>query len=106
MNSLKYFVFFGALAFLLVLESKVSDYLARDILNKKSEISSIEKEIAFLKQSINSTVAITDIRSFADEKKLTLTNPMDIITLETRKNNYAVKGENYNIVEQIMTLWE
>jgi hypothetical protein len=106
MKRLKYYVFFGVLAFLLVLESKISEGIARDIQDKKNETAVIEKEIAALKQTINSVVGITEIRSFEEEKKWTLTNPMDIITLETKGKTYAVKGENRNIVEQIITLWE
>jgi hypothetical protein len=106
LKRLKYYLFFGLFAFLVVFASKIGDYLARDIQEKKNEITAVEKEIAALKQEIGSAVGITEIRNFAESQKWILTNPMDIITLETRGRNYAVKGQSYNILEQILTLWE
>ncbi|MCL2844873.1 MAG: hypothetical protein FWE23_05420 [Chitinivibrionia bacterium] len=106
MKNLLWFFFFGAVAFVFVLESKISDAIERDIQTRRNEIAVIEKEIAELKLHINSAVSLSDIRNFAESRNMVLTNPMDIITLETRRNTYTVRGENRSIVEQIMSLLE
>ena len=106
MKDLLWFFFFGAVAFVFVLESKISDYIERDIQERRNEIAMVEKDIAELKIQINSAVGLSEIRGFATSRNMTLTNPIDIITLETRRNTYMVRGQNRNIVEQIMTLLE
>jgi hypothetical protein len=106
LKRLKYYLFFGFFAFFFVLEAKISEYVAQDIKNKRNEIAVLEREIASLKQEIDLAVGITEIRTYAEAKRWTLKKPMNIITLESRRNSYTIKGQNHNIVEQILTLWE
>jgi hypothetical protein len=106
MKNLVYIFFLGVFLFVFVLESKISHVIERDIQERKNEIAVVEKEIAELKLEINSAVSLSEIRSFAESKNMILTNPIDIITLETRRNTYAIRGQNRSIVEQIMSLLE
>jgi cell division protein FtsL len=94
------------MAFLLVLQSKISNNLAIEIERKKNEISAAEKEISSLKMEINSLFNSAQIKVFAEDTlKMKVTAPNNILTLEERSGNYSVKGNNFNIVEQVMTSW-
>jgi len=106
MKNLVYIFFLGVFLFVFVLESKISHVIERDIQERRNEIAVVEKEIAELKLEINSAVSLSEIRNFAENKNMILTNPIDIITLETRRNTYTIRGQNRSIVEQIMSLLE
>jgi hypothetical protein len=55
---------------------------------------------------INSLFSSAQIKAFAEDTlKMKLTAPSNILTIEDRGGNYSVKGDNINIVEQIMTSW-
>jgi cell division protein FtsL len=101
-----YCLLFGIMAFLLVLQSKFSNDLAVEIEHKKDEIRIVEKEISELKSQINSMFSSQKIKVFAEDTlKMKLTDPTNIINIENKGGNYSIKGDNHNIVEQVMTSW-
>jgi cell division protein FtsL len=103
--AIKYCFVFGLLAFSLVLQSKFSNNLAIEIEIKKNEVRTAEKEISALKSELNSLFSSLQIKTFAEDTlKMKLTDPTNILTLENRSGNYSIKGNDFNIVEQIMTL--
>ena len=103
---IKYCLLFGIVAFALVWQSKASNRIAVKIEQKRGEIRAVEKEISELKMEINSLFSSAQIKAFAEDTlKMKLTSPTNILTIEERGGNYSVKGDNRNIVEQVMTSW-
>ena len=102
---LKYAAVAGVLAIVFVLQSRFSDFAAKEIDLLKREIATTEREISALRQEINSTSNPTEVRAFARARNwnfVNLKNDQIVLTYNERNSTYRIQNENRNLLEQIM----
>lgn len=103
--SLKYFFVAVSLALVFVVQSKFSDFAAKEIDALRKEIAVSEREISALRRDINSSANYAEIKAFARARNwdfVNLKNDQIVLTYNERNNTYRVQNERRNIVEQIM----